>query len=449
MTIYNRIKNMTEIDKLEEEVLDKLKPCEEEVEEVKRVSQQLEEEINELTGDEIKTKLVGSVAKDTFLRDPDIDMFVLFPQSMSKEEMTERGLSLGRELLDNIEEKYAEHPYLHGTYDGYKTDIVPCYDVDDITEMRSSVDRTPLHTEYVIEHLKDELRDDVLLLKAFLKGIGAYSAEAKVQGFSGYLCELLIIYYDGFHDLLESSSEWIKGTRLEFEGSDERFDETFTFIDPVDPRRNVASALSSEKMFLFIYAAKRYLDEPRIEFYLPNPLRFRSEGELIDLINERGTDIISISFARPDIVEDNLYPQVQKAHRRTDDHLVKNDFSVLHSDHFVGKENIHIIFELEERKLPLTKKHRGPPVSHENAKYFREKYGKRVYIEVNRLMVDRKRKFSDALDLIDHLVENIDLGGDISKALKEEYDVHQNEELASDYPETLNKFLDRSFPWER
>ena len=440
---------MTDTDELEKEVLDKLKPSEREVKEVKGVSQQLEEEINEMTSDEIKTKLVGSVAKDTFLRDPDIDMFVLFPQDISKEKMTERGLSLGRELLDNIEEKYAEHPYLHGTYEGYKTDIVPCYDVEDIDVMRSSVDRTPLHTEYVIEHLKDELRDDVLLLKAFLKGIGAYSAEAKVQGFSGYLCELLIIYYGGFHELLSSSSEWIKGTRLEFEGSSENFQETFTFIDPVDPRRNVASALSPEKMFLFIYAAKRYLDEPKIEFYLPNPLRFKSEGDLIDLLNERGTDIISISFARPDIVEDNLYPQVQKAHRRINEHLDKNDFSVLHSDHLVGKEEIHILLELEDRRLPLIKKHRGPPVTHENAEFFREKYGKRVYIEGNRLMVDRKRKFSDALHLIDHLVENIDLGGDISNSLKEEYDVNQIEEMASDYPETLNMFLDRSFPWER
>ena len=32
-----------------------------------------------------------------------------------------------------------------------------------------------------------------------MQGIGVYGAEIKVGGFSGYLCELLVMKYGGFH----------------------------------------------------------------------------------------------------------------------------------------------------------------------------------------------------------------------------------------------------------
>lgn len=434
---------------IEKKVLKKVKPSTEEKEEVRGVAGELKEEIDELSDDPVRPKLVGSVAKDTFLKDPDIDMFVLFPTSFSKNKMSDIALSLGEELLDDTVEKYAEHPYLHGRYNGYKTDIVPCYEVSEIKDMKSSVDRTPLHTEYIIEKLPTRKKDDVRLLKAFLEGIGAYGAESKVQGFSGYLCELLILEFGGFEKLLKSASSWEQGKTIEIVKGDKDFDDPLIVIDPVDPERNVASALKTDRLSLFIYSSKVYLDEPEEEFFFPEPIEERSEEELSEILGSRGTRVYSISFPRPQIVEDNLYPQLQKAERNLCKHLEKYDFSLLHSDYFVTDDKLYILIELESNKIPSIEKHRGPPVDHPNTSFFAEKYGKKIYIEGRRLMVDRERDISDVEDAIDRIIMDIDLGSDLNPLLEDSVKIITGDESVDEHPDILNRFLDRTFPWER
>ncbi|MBS7613865.1 hypothetical protein KEJ48_06465, partial [Candidatus Bathyarchaeota archaeon] len=41
----------------------------------------------------------------------------------------------------------------------------------------------------------------------FAKGIGVYGADIKTGGFSGYLCELLIVSYGDFIKTVESASK--------------------------------------------------------------------------------------------------------------------------------------------------------------------------------------------------------------------------------------------------
>src|SRR5581483_3291449 len=139
-----------------------------------------------------KPMLVGSVAKDTYLRsNVDLDAFVLFPMDVPRESLETWGLDLGRATLDDPEEKYAEHPYTHGLFEGVKADVVPAYEIADVSQRMTAVDRTPFHTRFVLRRMSREQRDQVRLLKAFMKGVGVYGAEAKTHGFSGYLCELL------------------------------------------------------------------------------------------------------------------------------------------------------------------------------------------------------------------------------------------------------------------
>jgi tRNA nucleotidyltransferase (CCA-adding enzyme) len=45
---------------------------------------------------------------------------------------------------------------------------------------------------------------EVRLLKKFMKGTGVYGAEIKIGGFSGYLCELLILKYRSFAQTIEA-----------------------------------------------------------------------------------------------------------------------------------------------------------------------------------------------------------------------------------------------------
>ena len=106
-------------------------------------------------------------------------------------------------FTDKFHEKYAEHPYINAYIDGVDVDLVPCYKVDSATTIQSAVDRTPFHTRYITDRING-LIDDVLLLKQFTKAGGIYGSDQMTEGFSGYLCELLL---STTVDLLHSSRQ--------------------------------------------------------------------------------------------------------------------------------------------------------------------------------------------------------------------------------------------------
>src|SRR3989304_5570711 len=151
--------------------------------------------------------LVGSVAKGTHLSQAEIDIFVLFPRETPRETLERVGLALG-EFLEDKKRMYAEHPYTRGLWKGFEVEVVPCYRIRDASEKMSAVDRTPLHARYVIDRIGEDQRDQARLLKAFCEGVGVYGAEAKIQGFSGYLCELPVLKFETFRGVLETATRW-------------------------------------------------------------------------------------------------------------------------------------------------------------------------------------------------------------------------------------------------
>lgn len=437
------------MNELENDILKKVKPSLKEKRRVKKTAGKIVSMIEKKMDLEYQPRIEGSVAKGTYLADPDIDIFVLFSTDVSKDSMEEAVLETGRDILNDVEERYAEHPYIHGMYDGYEVDIVPCYKIDKIEEMKSAVDRTPFHTDFIIEKLPDDKKDDVILLKAFLKGIGAYGAESKVWGFSGYLCELLVLHYEGFREVLKNALKWRLYTRIEIIPSEIDFEDPLVVIDPVDPNRNVASALSEEKMYLFMYASKRYLDEPSITFFLPNEIREKNEEELRSILESRKTELMGLKFPRPDVVRDNLYPQVQKALRNLNKQLEEMEFSILHSDYYVKEKNVVLMFELETKHLPAIEKHEGPPIWSHHTEKFREKYGEDVYLENNRLKVDRPRRFRHIEEAVTHIAERVNLGSDITPMIPDKMEYFYDEQLLKKEKELLTRFFDKTFPWER
>ncbi len=433
---------------LEEAVLSRIKPSLSDTKDISKAADALQNILRSKSDGRFEPLLVGSVPKGTFLKDPDIDVFLLYPIEVPKETMAQDTLALGREILETPVEKYAEHPYIHGKYMGYDADIVPCYEIKDTDDMRSSVDRTPLHTEYIMKNLHDSKRDDVLLLKALLKGIGAYGAHAQVKGFSGYLCELMVLHYGDFQGVLKAASQWRYGEIIEMIPAQREFDEPLVVIDPVDPRRNVASAVDEETLSLFVYAAKTYLGSPKQSYFFPSDIKERSEEELLEILEKRGTHLVLLSFSRPDIIDENLYPQVEKACRKLHEHMEMNDFQVLHSGYNID-HNISLLFELEHGELADIKKHRGPPVFNPNAVRFRNKYGDDVYIEGHRLMTDRPREFITISSQIVNIIENVDMGSDINESMAKELKIVEGEDAVRHASDAVNIFFDKSFPWER
>jgi len=443
---------------LEEDVLAEIRPSEQELARIKGAAKALAEKVQgelDRLGIDAKPVLVGSVAKGTHLKAPDLDLFIPFPSSTSREELERMGLELGHAAIPDAEERYAEHPYIHGFFEGLECDVVPCYKVEDAGMKMSAVDRTPFHTRYVLDNLDEGLRDDVRLLKQFLKGIGVYGAEAEIRGFSGYLCELLVMHAGGFRMLLEAAKGWKHATRLSL-GNDTgvKYHEEFVFVDPVDSNRNVASAVSHHNLSLFMLAAREYLARPRREFFFPNPVRALSADELASAMGRRGTDFLAFDTGRPPGVEDVVFPQVWKCEKGLRSLLENEGFDVLHTAVSVGAR-LRVIIELASAQLPRVVKHSGPPVWHRNSESFLEKWrgNERTlagpHVEGKRWVVDISREFWDATELLKARVPETNLGKGVNDEIIKGWRVIPQAELPTVCDAVvLTKMLDKRHPWE-
>ncbi len=449
---------MERFTEIEKKVLDIIAPTPQEDERIKaaasRLAQRISEEAKRL-GVKAKPLLVGSVAKGTYIRTkPDIDVFIQFPKETTRERLEDDGLAIGKAVLSDIELRYAEHPYTHGKFEGYDADVVPCFEVSDAGQKMSAVDRTPFHTEYVLKHMKEGQRYEILLFKQFLKGIGVYGAEEEIQGFSGYLCEIAVLKYGTFRKALEACAGWKAGETITLEKVKHQwFDSPLTFIDPVDPNRNVASALSRDNFLFFVKACGAYLAAPKREFFFPNLVKPLSQEELKKRIDER---FVAVRFNRPmDLVADTLFPQVRKCAATLAKLCEEWDFKVRRTAYFVD-DKITALLEFEAPQISETVVHGGPPEQiKENAEKFIAKWKNNPqavrppYVERGRLYVEIRREFTRPADPIKAKIGALNIGKHLAETLKEGYELKVGAEIVEPrYAVFLTKYLDGRNPWE-
>ncbi len=441
-------------------VIKKITPTQKEKKQIEQIIKSLKEivynEINK-TNIPITIELVGSTAKDTYIRTSvDIDLFLLFPSTIPREILQQKGLAIGRAILKNQEECFAEHPYIRGTFKGCKTEIVPCYKIEDTSQKLSAVDRTPFHTRFIREHLKQSQKKDVRLFKQFLKGIGCYGAEAEIEGFSGYLCEIMILKYGTFQHVIEQTTQWKHGEKLTLKpGTYPDFPNPLTFIDPVDPGRNVASALSNEKFKVFQKACKDYQKQPRLTFFYPHKIKKWSKEKIKKELDT--TDVIGVKFPKPEIIPENLYPQIRKAKRAIRDLCEQHEFTIKNVTFTIEKKNVYIVLIPSTKTLSKTTIHKGPPVSlKKNADEFLRKWQdnprtiKKPYERDGRVYTEIEREYTDIRDLLQDQVGRLSLGRNIdSVILKKLTIIEKNDLLIDNLRMFWTDFLDHRMIWER
>jgi len=368
---------------LESTVLAKIKPTPKEVESIDHAASALKKAVEEYVkshGIEAEARFVGSYAKGTYLSDPDLDLFLLFPETATPKDLETVGLSAGEAVMGKIEKMYSEHPYARGLYEGIEVDLVPSYAIKTTDKLRTSVDRTPFHTNFIASNIKEEQKDEVRLLKKFMKGIGVYGAEPNTRGFSGYLCELLVLYYGSFLNVLDGASGWKEGRTIALaEKRGPPMIGSLIVYDPVDVRRNVASAVHIDTMALFIIASKAYLSSPSEKFFFPQDRKPLSREELQKIADMNGSRIITVIFDRPNIIEENLYSQLWKTRYALTKKLNDFDYNVLRAVQDMYPNNLEIAFELERDVLSKTYKHAGPPVWVKAAESFQAKWKNNPY----------------------------------------------------------------------
>lgn len=402
---------MSDLDK----VLRDIRPSNEEKIRVKSLAQQLIEIINQNARQKnipAQAILVGSVAKKTRLAGKaDVDLFITFPLDYPEDQLKNKGLELAhnciRQMESGFEERYASHPYVTGFINGYQVDFVPCYDIKSGNELKSAVDRTVLHTKYVQKNLKPEQTDEVLLLKKFMHVVGCYGSEFKVGGFPGYLAELLILHYQTFLEVIKAAAlEWKPGYHIDLEdyGTAGDFTDPLVVVDPVDKNRNVAAALTLQKMAEFRVAASHYMKNPSTKFFYVKESEVDKEL-LIDEFQTRKTKTLILQFNAPNIPEDALYPQIQKTENSLVKILNREGFRVGGSGYFKDNGTVLILLEMEVWNLPVVKKHSGPKVWNQaHGEKFQEKYPSNSWIEKDQWVALVERKYTGPESLLKYII---------------------------------------------
>ncbi|MFX1264763.1 MAG: hypothetical protein ACFFH0_05255, partial [Promethearchaeota archaeon] len=175
--------------------------------------------------------------------------------------------------VQSAQKTFSQHPYLSLSMAGFDVDIVACFHLtyDELAQKGpiTAMDRTIHHTEYVVNHLNAALREDVRILKSFVRTSRTYGDTCAVgrMGFTGYALELLVISTGSFDAALEAilRLDWDPIDPLERSLQTLRQDPTFKddhifIIDPTDTGRNVASSFDERAYDLLKILIQQLID---------------------------------------------------------------------------------------------------------------------------------------------------------------------------------------------
>ncbi len=357
----------------------------------------------------VEVMLGGSSAKGTFLRgDYDVDVFVRFP--LRRYATKEDSLSdlLGERLPSDAERVHGSRDYFQLSRNGFLIEIVPVLKIRSPAEARNVTDVSPLHVAYVLKHLRanPSLVGEIRLAKQFCKAARVYGAESHIRGFSGHSLDLLLIYYQGFLKLLRAAARWQSPVIIDparhhkdpLFSLNESKHGPLILVDPVQPERNAAAAVSLERLDRFRKAAAAFLEEPSRSFFTITPLSVQSiKEEYAGWRRERWPGRKTLLFileseplsGKEDVVATKLFKVNEWIVRRArEEELPLLD----HSFEFSRGKGLHYFVFSNERLSPR-RRVRGPPLSEaEGVVRFRRKH-RRVTEEGGRLYAEVARAF--------------------------------------------------------
>src|SRR3989338_2658944 len=402
---------------LKKAVLKKVKPSAEEVAAERRMAHALMEEIRGLEGSHVEVMLCGSLARETHLKgDRDLDLFVLFPESVPRERFVEEGLRIGKTIFRGHpwEEAYSEHPYIRGEIRGFEVEVVPGYKVKSAEKIQSAVDRSPFHQRYLEKRLTGRLRDEVRLVRQFLKGIKCYGAELRYASVPGYVTELLVLKYGSFEATVKAMAAWRKGEVIDLENhrpaedARKKFDAPFIVVDPVDRERNVAAALSLNQFTRMIAAARAFTQKPRLSFFFGKKEKTWPLAKVKAMLHK--TELAGVETGYPKAVSDVVWGKLRRFGKKLANELGELDFKVLRHDEWTDeKKRMCCLYELEAATLQKAMTRTGPPVTDQaNSAAFLAKHQKPLSgprIEEGRWVVEVERKHTQAKTALKELLQ--------------------------------------------
>ena len=359
----------------------------------------------------------GSYAKGTWLsNDADVDIFIRFKKSASEEKFEKISKKIGFESMKKYSPyvRYSEHPYVEAKIKNTKINVVPFYDVK-IGEWKSSADRSTFHTKFMKKSLTAKMRNEVRILKTFLKSNGIYGAEIAKQGFSGYVSEVLVLNFGSFENTIKSISGIKEGQVIG--KTSKKFDTAIVIVDPIDKNRNLAAAISDENLGKFVLVSRTFKEKPASGF-------FKNKKSTVSKKHWEKLLVVKFDFKirSPDII----WGQIKRATSSLSTQLELGGFNVLRSkSHTDQQKEVYLFFLLESTKISEMYPKNGPEFFREgSSKSFISKNltnTELMWIGKNKKIISlEKRKHTEAVKFMTEFLKK-NLGTGIPKGLQSDF----------------------------
>ena len=379
-------------------------PTRQEEEKIRKIAEELVELVKKeaaKNSEVTEVELGGSYAKGTWLKGTlDLDIFVKIKKEIPVEQFEAIGKKIGFDSMKKFSPyvRYSEHPYVEAEIRNTKVNVVPCYDVE-IGQWKSAADRSSFHTRFILEKLDSEKKNEVRLLKKFLRGVDIYGAEIAKKGLGGYVSEVLIYHYGSFIKVLEAAANFEHGQVIG--NPTKKFDTALVLIDPIDSNRNLGTAISPQNLGRFILAARAYLKKPSLEF-------FNGKRQIQNLQNLRNTLVVKFNYKwrSPDII----WGQAKRGATALAVQLELGGFQVLQKGAIVDeKSEAAMLFLLHSTTIEKFMVKNGPDVFRrpESENFIlRNSKNKLTWIDDNaKILSLQQREFHDAKKFLQALLK--------------------------------------------
>ena len=202
------------------------------------------------------------------------------------------------------------------------------------------------------EKLTGSMKNDIRILKYFLKINGMYGAEIAKQGFSGYVCEVLVYYLGSFENVLKKMAK-LQNKEMIGE-SPRKFESPIVIIDPIDRNRNLGAAISIENVTSFILIARNFLKKNSITYF--------EEKSKMKISADLAKNMLIVNFKYKKRSDDIIYGQIKRAASSIESQMNNEGFNVLRNNVVVYDEKASLLFLLESLEISKNEIRVGPDV---------------------------------------------------------------------------------------
>ncbi|RMW40664.1 MAG: hypothetical protein EA442_01755 [Candidatus Nitrosopelagicus sp.] len=244
-----------------------------------------------------------------------------------------------------------------------------------------------------------------------------YGAEIAKQGFSGYVCEVLVYYLGSFENVLKRMSK-LKNNEMIGE-SPRKFDSPLVIIDPIDRNRNLGAAISIQNVTNLILIARNFLKKSSISYF--------KEKSKNKIPVELAKNTLVVSFKYKKRSDDIIYGQIKRAASSLESQMNKEGFNVLRSDAVAYDEtNASLLFLLESLSVSKNEIRTGPDVfsSDFSTKFIHtnSKKSKLMWTDKEgKLQSLQTRRYENAKSYLNDLIKNHIGDSGIPKGLRPDF----------------------------